>query len=787
MRYFVFISLSVALLVGACDEKDYKLIESATDDYVSEHGSVQNASDGIDLSMYEKARIFPGLVDTLTEQRLDNVTLTLDLSRKHVVAADVKMAYLPDAIYSTGLYAGAGEKVTIELDDDVKGLSVQIGVHQRDLSSLQQTDRDPVIITAMPLFAGQNVIRNPYGGSVWIKRSGSDGADRTDFQLTVSGVYAAPDFIVNETPDKAAEWLAFIKTTTVPWMELRGKRYVFTVPTRYVAKQANAEGQTFVANLNRALQIWDEWILAFYQFYGLDGEDPAFPTPEYPYRAVMDVLLLNERFSNQNGSIIELFKSEEVTNFICSPEQIILGDDNIANVFGWLQLYMLMPSATFASSFASGTIPAQFSTFYPLLPNFYFFYKNGFWDGRNSKVWNYARSGDNIKINSTYTLRKVDFDNLINFAKADSMKVFTDANRLADANCYPGLAFFADIISYVQPETQKNGWQFLSWFNRRIALNNYGNRNMLDILLTSLTTYFNRDFRSLYDRWGLTAGDEAWLAASACPPIEKCIWQHDVFAPAAAVPLFDGKAFYTLSGKTPLKHLRGAWTAVAYSGDDASLKPHNERTDFPVANLFDSNIATFWHSDYDTYTDYTDDEGIARYAYHTDSAYYKATAPDFPYYVVIKTGDSPLARLDGVYLGLGASSEASIYNADVWNYDTYNFHPQHVIIETSSVELQYNEGDAVFENIDAATWQRVYDSDNDSQFKNYLNNPFYIDFNSPLSGVRAIRLVFDRDSHTAKDRPDDFPVDLKPGRPEFANPYLNRIQKIAEFGAYYYQ
>ena len=44
----------------------------------------------------------------------------------------------------------------------------------------------------------------------------------------------------------------------------------------------------------------------------------------------------------------------------------------------------------------------------------------------------------------------------------------------------------------------------------------------------------------------------------------------------------------------------------------------------------------------------------------------------------------------------------------------------------------------------------------------------------------------DRESHIAKDRPANFPADEKPNRPEFTNKYLNRIQKIAEFGTSYF-
>ena len=108
--------------------------------------------------------------------------------------------------------------------NDVKGLTVQIGIHSRDLSSLvgsSYLERDPKVVTSMALFKGKNEIRNPYGGYIWIKRSG-DASDTGIVPLKVQGAYLAPDYVVGET--EAAEWGEKIKTTTVPWIELRGKQ-----------------------------------------------------------------------------------------------------------------------------------------------------------------------------------------------------------------------------------------------------------------------------------------------------------------------------------------------------------------------------------------------------------------------------------------------------------------------------------------------------------------------------------------------------------------------------------
>jgi hypothetical protein len=786
MKRIIYIACCLAVF-SACEEKDYDMIASATDDHTGSGGGDYYTGEGIDVSMYAKARIFPGLVDTTTEERLDEVILELDLTRKFAAATGMNLAYVPSTVYSTGLYAGAGEKITVQMDEDIKGLSVQIGIHTRDISALEAIERDPVLTTAMPLFQGKNEIRNPWGGYIWINRSGTDGSDREVFPLKVLGAYAAPDFVLGETGADA--WVDKIKETTVPWIELRGRHYAFSVPTKYIQKKVNESGEAFADRLEEALELWDEWVRCIYEFYGLDGVDPDFLVPDYPVRAVMDVHLQNERYSFYNGNTIELLQTEELINQITMPESIKQGDLNTVHLMGWLQLYILKQ----VRSVSTWTpYPDAFSTVYPLLPNFYFLYKNGWWNGTNHVVQQYAVGGTQVmRRGSAYEMTADKFQQLISFAAADSCKLYNPNANVAGGYPYTAFAIFADIMSYRQEATGKNGWNFFGYYNRLAARNNnYNSRGMVNGLLNALTVYFERDFTAFFDRWGLEIADDVRASAAAFPPVEKCIWLHDPLTREAA-PDYDGKVFYTRSGKMPLRHLRGAWVSTAYSGDGVALEPYNQREGMSPANLFDNNRNTLWQSHYDDYADYTDGSGIKRFAYHTDSLYYKARTPEFPYTVVIRPGDVGLERVDGFYLAFGNTTEASIYNADTSNYDSWTCHPQHVIVEVTSISLSYNESDSIFENLESAIWTRVYDSDNDPpgpdrQFRQEKHNLFYVDLDQTLERVQGIRLIFDRDSHAAKDRPANFPADAKPRRPEFANPYLNRIQKVGEFGTYYY-
>src|SRR5690606_30872275 len=123
-----------------------------------------------DVSMYDRARIFPGLVDTLKEERIVDTTITLDLSKKYISAMEMGTTAPPLPIYSMGLYAGAGELVIINIESNTMGLSVQIGSHTDDLTATGASLREPIIYTTKALFPGKNYIRNNLGGYIWIKK-----------------------------------------------------------------------------------------------------------------------------------------------------------------------------------------------------------------------------------------------------------------------------------------------------------------------------------------------------------------------------------------------------------------------------------------------------------------------------------------------------------------------------------------------------------------------------------------------------------------------------------------
>lgn len=81
--YAVLLSfISCMFFMGSCNIAYQYDIESGTEDDTADSTNVTIVTgEGIDVSMYESARIFPGLVDTLVDNTV-NTLLALDLSKR---------------------------------------------------------------------------------------------------------------------------------------------------------------------------------------------------------------------------------------------------------------------------------------------------------------------------------------------------------------------------------------------------------------------------------------------------------------------------------------------------------------------------------------------------------------------------------------------------------------------------------------------------------------------------------------------------------------------------------
>src|SRR5690606_13578945 len=302
-------------MVPSCDVAYKYDIESGIDEYKGDGSNVTiDTSLALDVSMYERARVFPGLVDTASERRIADTTITLDLSKVAISAMEMGVTATPQPIYSTGLYAGAGELVIVNIQGNLMGLSVQIGSHTDDLTSTGASSREPLVYTTQALFPGRNFIRNNLGGYIWIKKQ--DGImGSPDFKLQMSNVYKAPDYVAGTEIDPTS-WVEEIRNTTVPWLELRGRHVAFSVSRARIEAKL-AEDPNYASDMEELLDTWDNIMKTYYYaYYGLKegNSDRRFRMPEFPERVVMDVQLENNVYMRWSGQPIVTLNTNVMMN-----------------------------------------------------------------------------------------------------------------------------------------------------------------------------------------------------------------------------------------------------------------------------------------------------------------------------------------------------------------------------------------------------------------------------------------------------------------------------------------
>jgi len=239
--------------------------------------TVDTNSATIDVSKYAQARVFPGLVCN-SEPRLKNYSLTMNLNYNYV-KENLRISVPPEPQFSTGLYAAPGELITIDVPADYS-LSVQVGAWDDNLSSVQNAPRDPLIFTRMQLAPGLNYVRNLYGGHIYIFAA---RPVKSPVTLTFSGAVKSPDFELGKTTN--TEWINAIKTSCVPYLELRSRNIVFVVPRDYCVSRNIQDPQSIMTEWDRAID------LDYYQWEGLaeNATEEYDLAPVLPWRVVQDI------------------------------------------------------------------------------------------------------------------------------------------------------------------------------------------------------------------------------------------------------------------------------------------------------------------------------------------------------------------------------------------------------------------------------------------------------------------------------------------------------------------
>lgn len=593
------------ILIG-CDATDNDL-QSGWDTNRTDSSNVTvDTLQGIDISMYEKARIFPGLVDTAIEAHVKDTIIPLDLSKTYRSMADLNLKFkntkdtreMPQPIYSTGLYAGAGELITITVPDNVWGLTAQIGVQTDDLTSNDAGLREPIVYTQKSLYPGKNTVRSPLGGYLWILRDPNKTGDNQT-GLKIENAYAAPDFILGKTNPQA--WAEKVKATTVPWLDLRGEHFTFSVDRQHIL-QYIANDPQFPQKMEKALSVWNSLIRNFYSSFGFqeNTSDIFSQIPQFPDRFVFDVQLEgNKVVRTDNPQALAMVQTNRLYDNLVNLDS--LSNLKIFGIYGFLQ-QRYMPKNTPFSLFL------QAADFVPL-------YRQAEWNKQNG----FAENIGNLTVNFTDSLPKA-----LSFAAADSSKYIAANSKDVPLFTLLPLIQLAKYASYYRKEAE---WQFYNevWTDSRRE-----NAGGDTYFIKKLCSHYQMDFTPFFEHWGIDVSDAARTAAQQYPLLDKSIWKIDPLAnnPYAEVKNIDAGSFrYRVD--------RSSWTYLSI--DKEGQENEDSKNNHYTSYLFDGNKNTYWRN----------------YLNGDDSPY------EQPYYVIIDMGK--YVNIDGFFFANGSAK----YNAMV--------------------------------------------------------------------------------------------------------------------------
>ncbi len=311
--------IGLILSLASCKKYGYEFEDGFNKPSTAEaEQTLDTSMSTVDRSLYAKARIFPGLVEA-TEPRIKDAKFTLDLnfSASNSYLLRIQVAPLPQ--FSTGYYAPAGELIKIVVPAGVNGLSVQIGGHTDNLTGQLNLKRDPLIFTVKQLYPGDNFVRNPYGGTIYI--NAPFGVEQP-VQFTVSGAVKSPDFVLGESSNGA--WIEQVKASTVPWLELRSKRVIFLIPRDFLIRNFNSSKP--LTDPTALMTAWNNvFELDFNGWMGL-SDNPADNRDRSPQGAWREVLDIQPSVGyGHNGFPTVATMDDEWFNSVVSLDQLLHG------------------------------------------------------------------------------------------------------------------------------------------------------------------------------------------------------------------------------------------------------------------------------------------------------------------------------------------------------------------------------------------------------------------------------------------------------------------------------
>ncbi len=548
-----FLALSSCGKYGYDFENGYQQGDSIPSDIVTDTTMFE-----ADKSLYHRARIFPGLVGE-NVYRTRDTTIRMDFKFEYASSFERMVSVVPQPIFSTGVYAPAGELIKIIVPDGVIGLTAQIGVHMDNLSGKTPLRRDPIIYTVKELFPGTNYIKNLYGGTLWLRTNISRD---TPVDLKMAGVVRASDFVHGITD--VGKWKEDILKNEVPWIELRAKRVVFNVPRNAIVGLIN-EGK--LSDINEVMAEWNViYEKDYYDWMGLTPNAAELKNkyPTLPERGVLDIQLTGGYGHSGNPWVA-------------------------TNDRGWLNEWV---------DLATIRAGQNWGTYHEIGHNYQ---QIGAWSWNgliettnNLFVFKGLHRNGIQNIGNAHPALNEAFTAALAYAKQPiSKNSITDEAANGDNAPFFKITPFLQLFNKIVGKNGEDGWEFMPYLYNQARNVKYSfglDEAKRDFFYRTLCDYTGRDYARFCAAWGIgVSGIAKREMAAKYPPMEKAIWEYN--------PLNDTGGDGAMNPKVDLFNTE--WKVLSKSTEEPSGEG---TTDGKVIHMIDGNANTFWHSQWQALT-----------------------------------------------------------------------------------------------------------------------------------------------------------------------------------------
>lgn len=506
-----------------------------------------------DKSLYHRARIFPGLVGE-NVPRIQDTAVVFNMDFEYISTFDLKVSHVPQPIFSSGLYAPAGENIKIIVPEGVIGLTAQIGVHMDNLTGKDVLRRDEIIYSRKELFPGVNYVKNLYGGTLWIL---TNIARPQPVSLRIAGAVRAPDFILGES--SATEWVAEVENTQVPWVEVRSKRVIFSIPRSLIVNYKHR-----ALNVQEALTEWNEiYEKDFYDWMGLspNASEKSNRYPDLAERAVLDIQP-SAGYAHSGNPWVAQMDQHWFGMFV--DRDYILNPNNLDEV--------------------------SWGAFHELGHN----YQQGgtwSWNGlgettNNLFIWKTANRLNRLEI-ANHPAIKDAFDDALEYtARTGTKNIVTDKEMNEGSHPFKKILLFLQIYNKAKGKNGQPGWDFMPYIYQNARNVDYAfglDEAKRDFFYRMLCEFTGENWERFCKAWGINISNLARNEmATLYPPMKTSVWTYN--------PLTNTGGDEGLPSKYDLD--RTEWVATASSYGTGEAEPNG-----PASNLLDGDLNTFWISD----------------------------------------------------------------------------------------------------------------------------------------------------------------------------------------------